>query len=308
DEEMPYDAAVTQISPEFQKKVKQGVNDVFEKGVDFNMEYSVITHGDGKKRWVKSTGKLYRSASDQTGHFSGTLLDITEQKENEQRKNDFIGIVSHELKTPLTSMSGYLQMLTRIAEKDGNKVQVNTLDKARNQVTKMTKLINSFLDVTRLEAGNIHIEYKEFDIADLVREAEEEAIATISTHPVIFAPVVSTIVNADRDKIGQVIANLINNAVKYSPLGTPINVACLTVDGMARISVKDEGMGIAADDQKRLFDRFYRVENKQMDKISGFGIGLYLCAEIIRLHNGKIWVESGTSKGSIFYFAITAIH
>ncbi|MGA9651072.1 PAS domain S-box protein [Pedobacter sp.] len=305
DEEMPYDAAVTQISPEFQEKVRQGVNDVFEKGVDFNMEYPVLAHGDGKKRWVKSTGKLYRSASDQTGHFSGTLLDITEQKENEQLKNDFIGIVSHELKTPLTSMSGYLQMLSRMAEKDENSTQVNTLNKATKQVTKMTKLINSFLDITRLEAGKIHMDYQDFDMIDLVREAEEECIATISTHPVIFAPVVSTIVHADKDKIGQVITNLINNAVKYSPVGTPINVACLTFDGMARISVKDEGMGIAADDQKRLFDRFYRVENKQTDKIGGFGIGLYLCAEIIKRHNGNIWVDSA-GKGSTFYFAIPA--
>ena len=304
DEEMPYDAAITQISPEFQEKVRQGVNDVFAKGFDFNMEYPVIGYGDGKKRWVKSTGKLYRSASDPTGHFSGTLLDITEQKENEQLKNDFIGIVSHELKTPLTSMGGYLQMLTRMAKKDENIMQVNTLDKARNQVNKMTKLINGFLDVTRLEAGKIRINHQKFDMADLVKEAEEESIATISSHQIIFAPVVSTIVHADRDKIGQVITNLINNAVKYSPAGTRINVACLAVDGTARVSVKDEGMGISPEDKDLLFDRFYRVENKQMDNISGFGIGLYLCAEIIRRHDGKIWVESQPGEGSTFYFAI----
>ncbi|RZJ65223.1 MAG: PAS domain-containing sensor histidine kinase, partial [Flavobacterium sp.] len=99
---------------------------------------------------------------------------MTEQKENEQLKNDFIGIVSHELKTPLTSMSGYLQMLSRMAEKDENSTQVNTLNKATKQVTKMTKLINSFLDITRLEAGKIHMDYQDFDMIDLVREAEEE--------------------------------------------------------------------------------------------------------------------------------------
>jgi signal transduction histidine kinase len=223
---------------------------------------------------------------------------------NEARKNDFISIVSHELKTPLTSMGGYIQVLQMRANKNNDTVGRNILDRAYIQTRKMSTLIDGFLNMKRAETEKIPIDLKLFDIADLVKEAEVESLATISSHRIAFAPVEPVAIKADRDKIGQVMTNLINNAVKYSPSGSTIHVACITVNQTVQISVKDVGMGILPADQEKLFDRFYRVDSKQMTNISGFGIGLYLCDEIIRGHGGEIWVESELGLGSTFYFSL----
>lgn len=179
-----------------------------------------------------------------------------------------------------------------------------TLDRAKKQVGKMTKMINGFLNISRLESGKINIDRSIFDMADLIRESEAESLASITSHTVIYAPVERTIVDADMDKIGQVVHNLINNAVKYSPPGTTIRVGCETIDGNARVCVQDEGMGIKEADIDKLFERFYRVESAEMKSTSGFGIGLYLCAEIIQHHGGQIWVTSELGEGSTFYFSI----
>ncbi|MEO3407518.1 ATP-binding protein [Mucilaginibacter sp. CAU 1740] len=304
DEEMSYEAAVAQISPEHRDRIVQAVKDVFEKGADYDEEYTIISHHDGKKRWVKATGKLYTSEGSPMGHFSGTLFDITEQKEDELRKNDFIAMVSHELKTPLTSLSGFIQMLDLKARKGDQSPSGTIIEKAMNQVRKMTTMINGFLNVSRLESGKIHIDSVRFDMKDLVREIEEETVAANSSHHIIFHPVQTTWVNGDRDKIGQVITNFLSNALKYSPAGTTVQVACVYKEGNSQVSVSDEGQGIAPNDAEKIFDRYYRVENRSMREIAGFGIGLYLCAEIVRRHHGRIWVASELQKGSTFYFAI----
>jgi len=232
------------------------------------------------------------------------VMDITEQKQDEIRKNDFIGMVSHELKTPLTSMKGYIQILLSKLRKQEDEFILGALQKANGQITKMTSMINGFLNISRLESGKIHIEHQVFDLALLIKESEEESLATITSHTLIYEPVETTFVNADRDKIGQVIHNLISNAVKYSPQGSIINIACVTVNGLANITVKDHGMGIKPEDIDKIFDRYYRVDGDHMFSISGFGIGLYLCAEIIHRHHGEVWAESEFGEGSTFGFSL----
>jgi PAS domain S-box-containing protein len=301
-EEVPYDAAINQIHPDYRKQAAEMVETAFTKGTRFDMEYPIIGHHDGKIRWVRGIGEMQHS--DGKDYFTGVLHEITEKKQDEIRKNDFIGMVSHELKTPLTSMKGYIQMLLLKMKQREDDFALGALDKANTQVAKMTDMINSFLNVSRLESGKIHIELQVFDLALLIKEAEEESLATISSHQVVFEPVEITFINADRDKIGQVIHNLVSNAVKYSPAGSTINVACIRVGDMANVTVKDEGMGIKPDDLSKIFDRYYRVEGNHMFSISGFGIGLYLCAEIIRRHQGEIWAESEFGKGSAFSFSL----
>jgi signal transduction histidine kinase len=218
------------------------------------------------------------------------------------RKNDFIGMVSHELKTPLTSLNGYLQMLQLRARKADDNFTSGALDQSVKQVRRMTTMINGFLNVSRLESGKIHIEKKRFNMADLINEMAEETKSLYSSHQFIFHPVEPTMVDADHDKIGQVINNFISNAVKYSPGGTVVQISCIKESGFTRVSVSDEGMGIDAAEIPRLFERYYRVNNN--NTVSGFGIGLYLSAEIIERHQGKIWAESELSKGSTFYFSL----
>ncbi|MET4082557.1 PAS domain S-box-containing protein [Pedobacter sp. UYP30] len=308
DETMPYSAAIEQIEPQFRDLVVDAINESIKKGIPCNMEYPIIERFTNKQRWIRATGKLnVINDPKRPEHFSGTMIDITERKQNEQRKNDFIAMVSHELKTPLTSMGAFIQMLELRAKKQEDDFAINALERVTRQVKKMNAMISGFLDVSRLEVGKIYVDKQHFDLSQLVKEVEEESTAMITSHEIIFAPIAYILVEADRDKIGQVINNLISNAVKYSPKGSRIDVACVAEAKNALMSVKDQGMGITELDQKKLFDRFYRVEGKESATIAGFGIGLYLCSEIILRHDGKIWVKSKLGAGSNFHFSLPLV-
>jgi len=305
DEDVSYEAAIAQIHPDY----RQTVSDVGEKaitnGKKFDMEYPVLGYHDGKLRWVRGVGTVQHDVNGKDSYFTGVLHEITEKKQEEIRKNDFIGMVSHELKTPLTSLNAYLQMLQGKAKRAEDTFTLGALDQSVKQVKRMTTMINGFLNVSRLESGKIHIDKQRFDMAELMKESEAETDPIYASHQIVFAPVEVTLVDADRDKIGQVVSNLISNAVKYSKPGSTVNVACVTINGFAQVSVSDQGIGIKKEEITKLFERYYRVEGN--NHISGFGIGLYLSAEIIERHQGKIWAESEPGKGSTFYFSLPVI-
>lgn len=304
DEDLSIEQALAQITDEYRSYVAEKLENAINNRGDYDVTYPVVGFHDGRLRWVRAIGNLKADPSGTFSAFTGVVMDITEQKNDEIRKNDFIAMVSHELKTPLTSIKGYIQVVLRKLKTGDEGFIANAMERANIQVEKMTNMISGFLNISRLESGKIHISHEQFDLAELIKEAEEESLATISTHEIIFEPVEKTIVNADRDKISQVIHNLISNAVKYAPTGTTIQVACTNDAESAHVSIKDQGIGIRADDLPKIFDRYYRVENNNMSSISGFGIGLYLCKEIISRHQGKISVESEIGKGSIFSFSI----
>ena len=302
DEDVSYEAAIDQIHPDYRKEVEETVESTFTKGTPFYMEYPIIGQNDRKIRWVRGIGEMQRSEG--KDYFTGILHEITEKKQDEIRKNDFIGMVSHELKTPLTSLKGYIQLLLLKLKKQEDDVNIMALEKANAQVTKMTSMIKGFLNISRLESGKIHIENQTFDLSKLIKDAVDEFLVTISSHTVVISPMDTIYVNADRDKIGQVLHNLISNAVKYSPQGGVIDVSCDINDSAVKVIVKDQGMGIKLDDLTKIFERYYRVEGSHMYSISGFGIGLYLCSEIIHRHHGDIWAESEFGKGSAFAFTL----
>ncbi len=303
-DELTVEDSVAAMEPEYRQPLINNLSNAIEKHQPSDVEYPITHLKTGERRWIRATGKLFYDSTGKAVEYSGMMSDVTERKLNDQRKNDFIGMASHELKTPLTSLNAYLQMLQGKALKAQDTFTMNALEKATNQVKKMTTLINGFLNVSRLESGKIYINHQRFDMAVLIKDMEDEVRVMINSHRIVFAPVEETNVVADRDKIGQVINNFISNAVKYSPVGSTIQVACVTENGMARVSVRDAGFGISADDQAKLFERYYRVESQQTQTIAGFGIGLYLCAEIIHRHEGKIWVDSEQGEGSTFYFSI----
>lgn len=305
DEEMSYDAALKQIADSHRHEVIEAIEAAITKGERYELEYPIIGFHDKKLRWVYATGKVYpNSFNPEISYFSGTMTDITERKLDEQRRSDFIGMVSHELRNPLTAIRGYTYLLGKMADKDDNQMVSDMAAKLTNQIKRMEALINGFLEVARLGEGKIQLNKTRFDMADLVRIAEEESLATITSHQVIFAPVEYTPVEADKDKIEQVLINFINNAVKYSQNGTVINVACVVENNLAHVYVSDQGMGIPVKDQPYIFDRFYRVKSEEMQHKKGFGIGLYICKEIIERHYGQIGVKSNEGHGSTFWFTL----
>lgn len=287
------------------EEVTKTLYDAVRTGTSFEAEYLIYPQNGNGARWVKSTGKTYYDEEGKPLNISGTILDITERKQDELRKGDFIGMVSHELKTPLTSLKGYVQLLSSRAKKQEDAFSIGALSKVEIQLNKMIAMINSFLNISRLESGKIHLEKARFNLEELVSEIIEESALLTSNHTISFVSCEESIVHADRDKIGQVISNFLSNAEKYSPIGTTIKVACEKVGNTVRVSVQDEGMGIQKEDQEKLFERYYRIQSQQTQLISGFGIGLYLCAEIVQRHDGKIWVESEPEKGSVFYFSLS---
>lgn len=279
-------------------------NEVFNKALsngNYDVEYRTIGAEDNKVRWVRAMGKAYFNERDQPIRFIGSVLDITEQKEDEMRKNDFIGMVSHELKTPLTSLKAYMQIL-----QSGTYQQLapTVLPKTEVQVNKMNNLINGFLNLSRFESGKLTLEKQSFDLQKLIEEILSDKRLIAPHHTILFEKCQIENVVADREKIESVIRNLLSNAIKYSAVNTNITVTCMQLQDSVEVRVKDEGIGIKKEDIENIFQRYYRVENQTTKTISGFGIGLYLSAEIIKRHNGTIGAESTTGQSSVFYFTL----
>lgn len=297
-----FDDILEIVPKQYHAKINDTISKAKENGETYNLEYPV-TLNDGSARWLRTLGRVYPPIGNRRSHFSGLVIDITEYKQDELRKNDFIGMVSHEMKTPLTSLSALVQVLVSKFKNSDDAFVSGALQNANSQVKKMSSLINGFLNVSRLESGKILIIKQNFNLVDLIREIILEVELTVA-HKILFNPCDPVIVSADRDKIGSVISNLISNAFKYSPQDKDIELKCHTRDGEAMVSIKDQGLGIKQQDKPKLFDRYYRVENSNTRHIAGFGIGLYLSAEIIQRHQGKIWVESEYGNGSTFYFSL----
>lgn len=227
--------------------------------------------------------------------------DITDKKREETRKNDFIAMVSHELKTPLTSIKSYVQVLLAKSKKENDSFRIEGLTRTEVQVKKMVSMIGDFLSLAKLEEGNIKLNKQLFNLKPLIEEIISDAQFLTSIHSIIIQDC-DVNVYADKDKIGQVLINLLSNAIKYSPSGGTVTIGSEKHGSKVKIYVKDEGGGINRKDQPRLFDRFYRVENEQVKTVSGFGVGLYLVSEILRYHDTDIEVESSEGTGSTFHF------
>jgi PAS domain S-box-containing protein len=304
DEEMSYEALVGQISDKYRKKVTDAINATINNRGQFSMEFPVLGFRDQKLRWINVLGAINADATTNLSCFVGVIIDITEQKEEQKRRSKLIGMVSHELRTPLTTLKAYVQMLQGWAKKRKDSFTMSTLVKVERQVRKMGTMIAGFLNVSQIDSGKIQVDLQEFDVDEVIKEAIEETSLINPTHTITFSPCENITIKADRDKIEQVVINLLSNAVKYSPREKAIEISCKLIDNNVQVCVTDKGMGIKQKDVKKLFKRYYRVQSEPMKRIPGFGIGLYLCAEIIKYHKGNIWVQSEEGKGSEFYFTL----
>lgn len=303
-EEVGVNELVNQVVAEYRDKSAELMQQVIVRGGLYDLNFPVLGFHDQKLRWLRVLGSLKTDASGGKSYFSGVSIEITEQVEVELRKDHFINIVSHELKTPLTSAKVYVQILQQKADEQGYKYFSDTLKKADLKLDKMTGLINNFLNVSQLESGKIKLEFSSFELNSLITELLNEPDYQSYATNIKFTPSDNIILRADRDKIGQVITNLLGNAIKYATLNKTIKICCEAEAGQATVSVQDFGIGISDDEQQQIFRRYYRVEGIENAFISGFGIGLYLCTEILDQHNGRLSVESKQGRGSTFSFSL----
>lgn len=306
EDEITLETAIGGIANEDKERVVKAITHAldFTSSGYYDVDYEIINPVNSEQRSIRAKGRAIFNNAQQAVRISGTVQDITEQKKDEIRKNDFIGMVSHELKTPLASIAAIVQLTSLKLKSNRDAYLASAMQKANSQVSKMTKMINGFLDISRLESGKIPILKQEFCMAELIREIVEESRVISPSAMIEICPSFSIPVSADRDKIGSVLTNLISNAIKYSSRDPEVAVKCEVIDRSVIVKVKDNGIGISETDAAKLFDRYYRVDNARTKNISGFGIGLYLSAEIIEHHNGEIGVESVEDVGSIFYFTL----
>lgn len=230
--------------------------------------------------------------------------ETLKQKKEMDKKDEFISIASHELKTPVTSIKGYVQILRFNFQKEGNIAAAELLNKVDNQVNKLTTLISDLLDVKKIENGQLQYHEDVFDFNELVNEILEETGHVLNKRYFDVQLAQTKLIYGDRNKIGQVITNLIDNAGKYSPSNTTICVNTIIEGNNIKFSVQDFGIGIPKGQQIKIFDRFFRVNGEKENTYSGLGLGLYISAEIIKRHKGLIGVESKENEGSTFYFEL----
>ncbi len=225
---------------------------------------------------------------------------MVEVKDSQHKKDEFIGIASHELKTPLTTIKGYLDLLNTIETDQTNRQFVK---KSLDGVHKLERLIGDLLDVSRIQSGQLQLNLKEFYVEDLLNETIDFLQMMLSTHKITRQfQLNGEVLFADKQRIEQVLINLLSNAVKYSPGGEEIVVSSKRVDSNIIIQIRDYGLGVEASEMPQIFERFYRTKSSA-ENISGFGLGLYICRDIIQRHNGEIWVER-EQKGSSFFISL----
>ena len=232
------------------------------------------------------------------------IEDITERKQLEQQKDEFVSIASHELKTPITSVKAYTQILGQRFRKAEDTKSVELVEKMDTQLDKLTTLIGDLLDITKIEAGRMQFHESYFDFNELVEETVEELQRTTEKHQIVKQLQPSRTVYGDHDRLGQVLTNFITNAIKYSPGADKIIVKTVVDANNTTLQVQDFGVGLSHKDLERVFERFYRVGGPDQATYPGLGLGLYIASEIIKRHKGRVWVESIPSKGSTFCFSL----
>ena len=221
-------------------------------------------------------------------------------------RQEFLGIVSHELKTPVAVMKAYTELLLRRAERAQRTSEIDILQRMSDQSDRMLAMIEQLLDLRRLEAGLLTLELSHFDLCDVVRRLAHETELADGSHPVKVDPCKRTSITADRRRIEEVLTNLLDNAVKHSSAGSPIHVT-VSLDGTgtseesAIIAVRDEGPGVAPTDRERIFERFYQASGRLHRGRTGLGLGLYITRELVRHHNGDVWLESEPGHGATFF-------
>lgn len=293
------------IDKEDEARVKESLYRAVAEGNIFGEEFRVVPANTNEPRWVYGFGRVIEF--DGTGHSSrmiGVMYDISERKRIEQQKDEFIGIASHELRTPVTSIKAYAEVLEDMFNEQGDWHSADLMHRMDQQIDRLTNLIHAMLDVTRISQGRLTLSKEPFDLKALATEVLEEMQLTTKHYLLLESEPVCQI-HADRDRIRQVLMNLLSNAIKYSPGATRVVVTIHPKgEKYVRVCVQDFGIGMKAEVAAKVFERFYRASDSLSNTYPGLGLGLYISAQIVRQHSGTIEVESQPDRGSVFCFKL----
>ncbi len=317
------------LHPEDRDRVREAQREARQSAEPLELEFRFIA-ADGRVVWLKDSHTVVRDETGKPRYTQGFAIDVTAQKQGEQdreallthaqeqnerllkldrMKDEFIALVSHELRTPLTSICGYLELLLQddvLAELPA--AQLNWLEVIDRNAERLLRLVEDLLITAQASAGNLALELGELDVAAIVAQAVQAStpVATArgialncSTEPLPAA-------DGDRLRIGQVIDNLVSNALKFTPAGGRIDVRAYPYRSSVRIEVTDTGMGIAENEQVQLFDRFFRTARAQELAIPGVGLGLSISKAIIEAHDGRISCRSVEGIGTTFFVDLPA--
>ncbi|MCX6719682.1 MAG: HAMP domain-containing sensor histidine kinase [Candidatus Staskawiczbacteria bacterium] len=247
---------------------------------------------------LKDEKKIHRG-------FTFILLNHSTEKAIDKRKDDFISTATHELKTPITSMRLFAEIVEKQTKEMGDKIAIESVRELNVQLDRLTALMNYLLDVAKIQQGKLDIKKTLFNVNSFI-EGVIFVIQNISKERKInFIKDKDSDkeIYADFERLGQVLTNIISNAIKYSPEDKEIVVTSYSNKNNIVISVQDFGPGIPKSEQDLIFSRFYRANSAMESSVSGIGLGLYVAMQIVKAHNGKLWVESAVNKGSNFYFS-----
>jgi two-component system, chemotaxis family, CheB/CheR fusion protein len=252
---------------------------------------------DGTRFYVSGVMNRLRQGSD---GFVKIARDMTTQKIIEQQKDEFIGIASHELKTPVTSIKAYAEVLQEMFIDAKDLYSAELMGKLDKQIDRLTTLMRDLLDTTKISEGQLVLQMDNFDLNELIIERVEDMRQVSPKHKIILKLEKVNTITADRERIGQVLINLISNAVKYSPNGEEIIITSGRIENGVRVCVSDRGIGMSGDTKSHVFNRFYRSNSAKVQTFPGLGLGLYIASEIVKRHNGWIDIESKEGEGSLF--------
>lgn len=291
------------IYPEDQERNQIAFEQLVSEGKAYEIEKRLVRK-DHTVVWVNNHVSPIFDKAGNVEAATIVSIDISRQKELERQKDEFIGIASHELKTPITSIKAYGEILAGMMDGTAAPIVVQLINKLNVQVNRLVKLIYSLLNTSRISSGQLALQLELIDLNALLEEHVLQGQLTTSRHHIVFSAQKLPMVSGDIERLGQVVDNLISNAIKYAPKGGDIIVSAETRGEYVRVSVQDFGMGIPKAVQNKIFDRFYRVKGASAEAVSGIGLGLYICHEIIEKHGGQMGVTSVPDEGSTFYFEL----
>jgi signal transduction histidine kinase len=263
------------------------------------------TRDDGSTFWVSGAYAPVRDPDGRIAFAIGSLRDFTRSKEVEQLQHDFVSIVSHELRGPLTAIKGFVKTLIAKGDTLPRETGQEFLETINEQADRLNQLVEDLLNVSHIESRRLKIKLEHVDLASITERLVKQFRTKWGSRDIkIEAEPELPNVRADQSKIEEVLVNLIDNAVKYSPQGGRVRVAMASQNGEVEVSVEDSGIGITPEDSARLFEKFHRVASPETRDIGGSGLGLYIVKNLVEAHGGRVLVTSAPGVGSTFTFSL----